>query len=118
MDNDFATGYALGSDSGNGNNSGFLNGDGWWAIILFAMIFGWGNCGYGGFGGGINSAAGQGALTRADLCSEFNFNDLHNAVRGVQNGICDSTYALNNTSTGGVNHTKGAMRQGSNGDEK
>ena len=65
MDNDFATGYALGSDSGNGNNSGFLNGDGWWAIILFAMIFGCGNCGYGGFGGGINSAAGQGALTRA-----------------------------------------------------
>lgn len=109
MDNDFATGYALGSDSGNGNNCGFLNGDGWWAIILFAMIFGWGNGGYGGFGGGINSAAGQGALTRADLCSEFNFNDLHNAVRGVQHGICDSTYALNNTITGGFNNTNVAM---------
>ena len=38
MDNDFATGYALGSDSGNGNNGGFLNGDGWWAIILFAIV--------------------------------------------------------------------------------
>ena len=32
MDNDFATGYALGSDSGNGNNSGFGGwGDGLWA---------------------------------------------------------------------------------------
>ena len=39
MDNDFATGYALGSD---GNNNGNMwGGDGWWAIILFAMIFGW-----------------------------------------------------------------------------
>ena len=118
MDNDFATGYALGSDSGNCNNSGFLNGDGWWAIILFAMIFGWGNGGYGGFGGGINSPFGQGALTRADLCSEFNFNDLHNAVRGVQQGICDSTYALNNTITGGFNNTNVAMLQGFNGVDK
>ena len=44
MDNDFATGYALGSDSngGNCNNGGFWGGDGWWAIIIFAMIFGWG----------------------------------------------------------------------------
>ena len=40
MDNDFATGYALGSDSngGNCNNGGFWGGDGWWAIIIFAMI--------------------------------------------------------------------------------
>ena len=39
MDNDFATGYALGSDSGNGNNSGFGGwGDGLWAIIILAMI--------------------------------------------------------------------------------
>ena len=41
MDNDFATGYALGSDSGNGNNSGFGGwGDGLWAIIILAMIWG------------------------------------------------------------------------------
>ena len=47
MDNDFATGYALGADSASGdrNNSGFWGGDGWWAIIIFAMIFGWGNGG-------------------------------------------------------------------------
>ena len=54
MDNDFATGYALGSDSGNGNNSGFGGwGDGLWAIIILAMI--WGGNGWGGFGGGSNS---------------------------------------------------------------
>lgn len=122
MDNDFATGYALGSDSGNNSNcnSGFFGGDGWWAIILFAMIFGWGNGGWGGNGGGngINSPAGQGALTRADLCSEFNFNNLDNAVRGIQQGICDSVYALNNAVTGGFNSTNVAMLQGFNGVDK
>ena len=45
----------------------YVGGDGWWAIILFAMIFGWGNGGWGGFGGngGINSPAGQGCI---DTC--------------------------------------------------
>ncbi len=63
-----------------------------------------GNCG--GWGG--NNAGLQGALTRADLCSEFNFNGLENAVRGVQQGICDSTYALNNSINGlGVNVMQG-----------
>lgn len=110
MDNDFATGYALGSDGNSGG--GFMNGDGWWAIILFAMIFGWGNGGWGGNSGN------QGALTRADLCSEFNFNGLENAVRGVQQGICDSTYALNNAIAGGFNNANMAMLQGFNGVDK
>ena len=66
MDNDFATGYALGSDSngGNCNNGGFWGGDGWWAIIIFAMIFGWGR---GGFGKGTalagTSNAGRSVLS-------------------------------------------------------
>lgn len=50
----FAMGYALGQDNNNGNcNNGGMWGDGgWWAIILFAMIFGWGNGGWGvGFAG-------------------------------------------------------------------
>ena len=38
MDNDFATGYALGSDSGNTNNgSGMWGGDGSW-IFAFLII--------------------------------------------------------------------------------
>ncbi len=67
---------------------------------------GWGGMGgFGGFGGGAGL---HGALTRADLCSEFNFNGLENAVRGVQQGICDSAYALNNSINGlGVNVMQG-----------
>ena len=31
-----------------GNNNGMFGGDGWWAIIIFALIFGWGGNGFGG----------------------------------------------------------------------
>lgn len=110
-DDSFALGYAMGNDSnGNCRNDGGMWGDnGWWAIILFAMIFGWGNGGWGGGFGGGNGAGLNGALTRADICSEFNFNGLENAVRGVQQGICDSTFALNNTIVNGFNGVGNAI---------
>lgn len=80
--------------SGYNNNGGFGGfGDGWWAIIIFAMIFGWGNGGWGGGFGGGNGV--QGALTRGDLCQDMNFSDLESAVRGVQQGLCDGFYAVN-----------------------
>ena len=53
MDNDFATGYALGSDSNGGNCNNGFGGDAWggiWGIIILAMVFGWGRGGF-GFGG-------------------------------------------------------------------
>lgn len=87
----------------NSNNNGGWGGD-WsaWIVIfiLFACFGGWNN-------GGMMAAA-NGALTRADLCSEFNFNGLENGVRGIQQGICDSTFALNNSINGlGVNVMQG-----------
>lgn len=123
---DFGMGYALGQDSNNGNNCcnnggfGGMWGEGIWAVIILGMIFGWGRGGFGGgFGGGwgdglgwgINSAAGQGALTRADLCSEFNFNNLDNAVRGVQQGLCDGFYAQNTTLMNGFHGVDNAVCQ-------
>lgn len=112
---DFATGYALGQDS-NGNccnNGGFggFFGEGIWAIIILGMIFGWGNGGFGGWGGGINSPAGQGALTRGDLCSEFNFNNLENAVRGIQQGLCDGFYSQNTSLMNGFHGVDNAVCQ-------
>ncbi len=85
-----------------GNNG---NGNGGWGggfgemliamimLFLFPMFFGgfgggmWD--GMGGWGNGGMMAAANGALTRADLCSEFNFNGLENAVRSVTQGLCD-----------------------------
>ena len=121
MDNDFATGYALGSDSGNNSGNGMWGGDGWWAIILFAMIFGWGRGGFGlgGFGGGASTDPGlQGIATRADVNEAIAFNGLERGISAIQQGICDSTYALNNAVTGGFNSTNVAMLQGFNGVDK
>lgn len=105
---DFATGYALGQDS-NGNccnNGGFggFFGEGIWAIIILGMIFGWGNGGWGGWGnngGGLGSPSGQGWATRADINEGFALNNLQSGVTAIQQGICDSTYALNNSLTNG-----------------
>lgn len=98
---DFATGYLAGQDSGgnSGNCGGFggMFGEGLWAIIILAMLGfggGWG----GGFGGGGFM---NGALTRAELYDGFAMQNLDGAVRGAQQGICDSTYAMTNTMTSG-----------------
>ena len=99
MDDGFATGFLAGQDSGGGGGLGGF-GDGWLGLILFAMIFGWGGggFGYGGFGGGGFM---NGALTRAELYDGFAIQNIDSAVRGVQNGISDATYALNNAITSG-----------------
>ena len=93
--NDFAMGYAMGQDSGGSNGGGFGGGmwEGIWGIVLLAMVLGWGNGGFGGFGGG----GANGAITRAELYDGFATQNIDSAVRGVQQGICDSTYALNNS---------------------
>ena len=98
---DLSLGYMMGQSEGN-NNGGFggMFGEGLWAIIILAMLGfggGWGG-GFGGFGGGgfVN-----GALTRAELYDGFAMQNIDSAVRGVQQGICDSTYALNNAINSG-----------------
>ena len=119
---DFGMGYALGQDSGSScrdGGSGMWGGDGSWifAFLIIALIFGgrgglfgggWGG-NSGGYGDGINSPAGQGALTRGDLCSEFNFNNLDNAVRGIQQGLCDGFYAMNSSLMNGFHGVDNAI---------
>lgn len=115
-DNGFAMGYALGQDNNgsNCNNNGWGMDGGWWAIILFAMIFGWGNGGWGGFGNG-NGAGLQGALTRADLCQDMNFQGMENGIRGIQQGLCDGFYAQNTNLLQGFNGINTTLMQGFHG---
>ena len=88
-----------------------------WLVLIFA-IFGWG--GFGGWGGGFggngtNGAGFQGWATRSDINEGFALNDIQNGIRGIQQGICDSTYALNNTMQSGFNGVNVGMLQGFNG---
>ena len=66
---------------------------------------------FGGFnpvGGGFGGFGGQ-ALTRAELYDGFAIQNIDGAVRGVQQGICDSTYALNNSITSGFHGVDNAI---------
>ena len=108
--NDFAMGYAMGQDSNSNSGDGFGFGGGWGGLIgllIVASLFGGGWGFGGGFGGG--GGALNGVLTRADLASGFSFNNLENGVRGIQQGICDSTYALNNSIMSGFHGVDNAL---------
>ena len=84
-------GYLMGQEGNNSGGFGGSFGEGLWAIIILAML-GFGN---GGWGGGFGGGGMNGALTRAELYDGFALQNIDSAVRGVQQGICDSTYALN-----------------------
>lgn len=84
---DFATGYMAGQDSGSGGGFGNF-GEGIWAVIILAILFGRG--GFGGFGGG-NDGGGYNAA----VSNGFALNGLENGIRGIQQGICDGFYAVN-----------------------
>ena len=104
----------------NNGNGGFGNwGDGGWIFLLFILLIagrGWG--GFGGFGGGFggygigaNAPGFQGYATRSDINEGFAFNGLERNVQGIQQGICDSTYALNNSIMNGFHGVDNAVCQ-------
>lgn len=88
----------------NRNNDGMWGGDGWWAIIIFAMIFGWGGFGgngWGGNGGGMGSTAA--AYTDSAIQRGFDTQSIIGKLDGINNGLCDGFYAMNNGMLTGFN---------------
>lgn len=97
----------LSGNTGNGNNSGWGDNGAWW-IILF-LIFGWGRNGYGnGFGGN-----GGGIADNYVLATDFA--TIERKLDSVNSGICDATFALNNTVTNGFAGVQQTLCQGFNG---
>lgn len=94
------TGYSL-SDiaaaSGNRNNDDMWGGNAWWIIIL--LLFGWGRNGFGNNNGGAT----DGYVLATD------FANLERKLDGINNGICDSTFALNNTINSNFRTLDGAV---------
>lgn len=108
-------------DGGSGGNGGgcgnsMWGGDGSWifAFLIIALIFGdrWGNNGNnGGNNGGGNAVPtyipyptasiggfnASGALTRADLCQDMNFQEVKNGVAGVSDAVALGFSNLNST---------------------
>lgn len=96
------TGLSLGEAMALTDRRGYDDGFGgnWFMwIIALAIIFGNGN----GFGWGNNNRgygvgpAVEGIATRDAVNSGFQYNQLDNGIRAVQNGLCDGFYALNNS---------------------
>lgn len=97
-DNEFLTGYLSGQNEGRSNDGGMF-GNGWEGIIGLIVILGilnggWGG-GFGGFGG--NGSGLQGMATRADINAGFQFQDLTNGIRGLERGLCDGFYGVQNS---------------------
>ena len=91
----------------NKNNDGMFGGDGswFWAIILLALIGGWGGYGFGGFGG--NGRGGAGIADNYVLATDFA--TIERKLDSISNGICDSTFALNNTVVNGFSGVQNAL---------
>ena len=87
-----------------GNGGGFFNGDGIWAIILFAMIFG--RNGNGSIFGGGSGGVGDNYVLATDFAT------IERKLDSIANGICDSTFALNNTITNGNFNIINSLTQG------
>ena len=94
----------------NNGNGGFMNGDGWWAIILFALIFGYGR---NGFGGGFGGYSGGGIAENYALATDFA--TLERKLDGVNNGLCDGFYAQNTNMLNGFASVQNALCQGFSG---
>lgn len=98
-----ADAIALGNGRFGGYSDGGSNswgGDGWWIIVLI-LLFAAGGRGFGfGGNGGYDNGGYTACCTPATaqgVNDAFNFNQLDNGIRGIQNGLCDGFYATNNS---------------------
>ena len=96
-----------------GQNNGFGNNGSWIWVILFAFLFLGNGNGWGWGNRGGNSMCGDfidGSATRAAVNSGFQYNQLDNGIRGIQNGLCDGFYATNSSIKDGVYGITGAIK--------
>ena len=97
MDGNYTLSDIAAVTDGNRNN-GMFGGD-WSAWIILFLLFGMFGNGWGGFGGfggggGFGGSGFQGYATRADINEGFALNGLQTGINAIQQGICDSTYAV------------------------
>lgn len=101
---------AAATGNGKNANNGFADGNGWWIlIILFAIFGGWGN----GNAWGNNGNNGYSTFaTQADIQRGFDNQAVISKLNGLENGLCDGFYAMNQGMLTGFNTMQNAMNQG------
>ena len=97
---------ALTNTRSGSSNDGWGDNGAWWMNLF--LIFGWGRNGFGGrFGNG--SGVGENYVLATDFAT------VERKLDNISNGICDSTFALNNTINNGFFGVQNALCQGFNG---
>lgn len=94
---------------------GYGFGEGWWIIIILMALFG--GFGYGGFGyGGAGMRGGNGCgceaavATVGDIQRGFDNQGVTNKLNGLENGLADGFYAMNNSMLTGFNGVQSAIQ--------
>ena len=97
------------------NNNGF--GNGWEGLIGLALVAGLfdGGFGFGGGRSGFGGYYGGGFVTNDELQMGFFRNDVSDKLDGLNYGIADATFSLNNSITNGFANVQSALCQGFNG---
>lgn len=94
---------------------GYGFGESWWVIIILMALFG--GFGYGGFGyGGAGMRGGNGCgceaavATVGDIQRGFDNQGVTNKLNGLENGLADGFYAMNNSMLTGFNGVQSAIQ--------
>lgn len=106
MADDFMSGFLAGQGDGSNRGNSFLGGDGLAAIIIIALLFGWGRGGYGNGDNGGGSGAANGYVLATD------FANIERKIDGVNNGLCDGFYAMNTGMLNGFANVTQAVTSG------
>ena len=97
----------------NRNSDGFMDGNGWWVlIILFALFGGWGN---GNGWGGNSGGGGVPPYVSSEIQRGFDTSNIIDKLDGINYGLCDGFYAQNTNMLNGFASVQNAMCQGFNG---
>lgn len=94
---------------------GYGFGEGWWVIIILMALlggFGYGGFGYGGAGmrGGNGCGCEAAVATVGDIQRGFDNQGVTNKLNGLENGLADGFYAMNNSMLTGFNGVQSAIQ--------
>lgn len=99
----------------NNGMNGF-GGDWIWILVVFALLFGWGNNGWGGNGGNggaVPYVVGN-SYTDASIQRGFDTQAILGKLDGINGGLCDGFYAVNTSILNAQSGIQNSLCQGFN----